>query len=108
MTFYAFGRPCRTLPDSFKKISFDIVRRNFSNLIPTTYEASRAYLDQELLKPEGQRDLRSEMCMLTVTKIPGDQDILMRCDATKLLVPLTEGDSLVYLLLEIESAVTYS
>jgi hypothetical protein len=38
------------------------------------------------------------MCMLIVLKIPGDQDIYMRCDATRTLLGLREGDSSICLL----------
>jgi hypothetical protein len=43
------------------EIACSTLRENFTNLVPTTYEVAKAYLDQELLKPEGQRDLLREM-----------------------------------------------
>jgi hypothetical protein len=67
------------------------VQQQCSNLTPTTYEASKLYLDQELKKPKGQRDLTREMCMLTVLKIPEGHKIYFRADSTKLLIPLTGG-----------------
>ena len=53
--------PSGTLSDGLREIASSTLRENFTNLVPTTYEAAKAYLDQELLKPEGQRDLLREM-----------------------------------------------
>jgi hypothetical protein len=66
-------------------------RQQFNNIVPTTYEASKSYLDEEILKPEGQRDLRREMCMIIVMTIPKNQEIILKLDAAKLLIPLNSG-----------------
>jgi len=97
MTFYALGGrvPSGTLPGAFKKTVYTTLKEHFTNLVPTTYDASKAYLDQELLKPKGQRDLHREMCMLIVMQIPKDQDILLIAEATKTLIPLTNGELLI-------------
>jgi hypothetical protein len=62
--------------------------------VPTTYEASKAYLDEEILKPEGQRDLTREMCMIMALKLPKGRDVLFTPASAKLLIPLAEGDIL--------------
>ena len=58
--------------------------------MPTTYEASKAYLDEEILKPEGQRDLTREMCMIWA--VPQGRTTLLKAAFAKLLIPLTDGD----------------
>jgi hypothetical protein len=83
--------PSGTLSDGLREIACYTLRENFTNLVPTTYEVAKAYLDQELLKPEGQRDLLREMCMLIVLKIPNDQDLALIAEATKMLIEIKEG-----------------
>jgi hypothetical protein len=67
------------------------IRKIPMNLVPTTYETAKEYLDQELLKPEGERDLPREMCMLVVSDIPDDQDIVFKANATNLAVHFNPG-----------------
>jgi hypothetical protein len=76
MTVYVFGRPMPSeeLADPFSRAFLSFVRESFPDFVPTTYEAARAFIDKELLKPEGQRDLRRAICLLVVVKIPDDQD----------------------------------
>jgi len=106
MTFYSLGRclSSGTLPSAFKKTVYATLKNQIANLVPTTYDASKAYLDQELLKPKGQRDLDREMCMLIVLQIPKDQDILLIAEATKMLIPLTNGCMLFYPTVELPPA----
>jgi hypothetical protein len=96
MTFYTLGLPLSSsrLPRAFFDTVLATARQHFNNIVPTTYEASKAYLDEESLKPKGQRDLRREMCMIIVMKIPDNQEILLKFDAAKLLIPLTKGEIL--------------
>ncbi|KIM78595.1 hypothetical protein PILCRDRAFT_824224 [Piloderma croceum F 1598] len=98
VTFCALGRPVpsSSIPRDISDAAFEIAQQHFNNIVPTTYEASKEYLDEEMLKPKGQRDLRREMCMITVMEIPGNQDILLKFDAAKLLIPLTKGAMLFY------------
>lgn len=67
------------------------VQTKLPNLAPTTYEAAKAYLDQEVLKQEGERDLTREMCMLVVMKIPDDQDIVFGAAIIKTQICLRAG-----------------
>lgn len=60
--------------------------------MPTTFEASKAYLDQELLKEEGQRDIPRELCMLIVANVPGGQDLVFKGDAVNLLIAFRAGE----------------
>ena len=83
------------LPRAFTDTVLATARQNFNNIVPTTYEASKAYLDEEILKPKGQRDLRREMCMIIVMGLPGDEDIFLRLNAAKLLIPLSKGEVLI-------------
>lgn len=73
------------------------LRQHFSNLQPTTYEVSKAYLDGELLEPKGQRDLRRELCILCAVTLPKDRGIYFKADATKTLIELSKGDILVWI-----------
>jgi hypothetical protein len=68
-------------------------QQQFNNIVPTTYEASKSYLDEEILKPEGQQDIQREMCMIMiiVMMIPNSQEIILKLDAAKLLIPLNSG-----------------
>jgi hypothetical protein len=93
ITFYFLGRPVPngTLPRAFSNTVLTTAKQNFNNVIPTTYEASKEYLDEEILKPKGQRDLRREMCMIVVTDIPGDSEIILKLDTAKILFPLYRG-----------------
>ena len=69
-TFYAFGERLNALASEVKATVIARVQDQCPNLVPTTYEASKAYLDEEKLKPEGQRDLTREMCMIWALKVP--------------------------------------
>lgn len=76
---------------SLDEYAFKSVREHFENLTPTTYEASRAYLDEEVKKPEGARDLLREMCMILAVSLPKDQKVYFMATATKSLLPLHDG-----------------
>ena len=92
-TFYTFGERLDALSSEVIKATIlTKVQEQFPNLVPTTYEASKAYLDEEILKPEGQRDLTREMCMIWALKVPKGRNILFKAMSTKLLIPLTDGD----------------
>ncbi|KAF8346442.1 hypothetical protein F5887DRAFT_961991 [Amanita rubescens] len=93
-TFYAFGERLDTLPSEIEAQLLAGVKEQFPNLVPTTYEASKAYLDEEILKPEGQRDLTREMCMIMPLKLPKGRDIVLK--VAKLSIHLTEGCLIVY------------
>jgi hypothetical protein len=92
VTFYAFGELLEGLGSEVKAQILRGVREQLPNLVPTTYEASKAYLDAEILKPEGQRDLTREMCMMMPLKLPKGRNISLKATSTKLLIPLTHGD----------------
>jgi hypothetical protein len=67
-----------------------------TKLLPTTYEAAKAYLDEELLKPKGQRDIPREMCMLIVSDVPDDQDIVFKANSMDLLIRFKQGELSIY------------
>jgi len=67
-----------------------------TKLLPTTYEAAKAYLDEELLKPKGQRDIPREMCMLIVSDVPDDQDIVFKANSMDLLIRFKQGELSTY------------
>jgi hypothetical protein len=81
------------MPPGLSEQLFAAAHENLPNLVPTTYEASMAYIDQERLKPSDQQDLTREMCMVIVMKIPEDREIMFRADATKLLIELRQGET---------------
>ena len=70
-----------------------MVQEKCPNLVPTTYEASKAYLDEEKLKPEGQRDLTREMCMILALKVPKGRTTILKA-SEKLSVALTDSDTI--------------
>jgi hypothetical protein len=80
------------LPRSFTDTVLSTAKERINNIVPTTYEASKAYLNKEILKPEGQRDLHREMCMLVVMAIPKNEEILLKFEVLKVLVPLSKGE----------------
>lgn len=77
-----------------QKLAWSVVDANLKNLVPTTYEASEAYLAQERLKPKAQQDLLREMCMLNVTAIPYEQDLVLVIPSMKLLLQLSPREFL--------------
>lgn len=86
--------PSGVLPKTFTDTVIATAQQRFTNIVPTTYEAAKAYLDEEILKPEGQRDLRREMCMIFVMGVD-NEDIVLKLDAVKVLVPLNAGEILI-------------
>jgi hypothetical protein len=95
MTFYAFGEPFRPgiVSDKTAKLVLKAAWHGGLGLVLTTYEASRAYLDQ-LLKQEGPplRDLYREMCMILVLT-PKDRDIVLLDKSTETVTALKEGEA---------------
>jgi hypothetical protein len=79
--------PSEELADPSSRAFLSFVRESFPDFVPTTYETAKAFIDKELLKPEGQRDLRRAICLLMVVKIP---DIVFKSE--KLLVELKQGE----------------
>ena len=110
MAFYRLGQcvPSGVLPRAFTDTVLATARQHFNNIVPTTYEAAKAYVDEEILKPKGQRDLRREMCMIIVMGIPGNEDILLKFDAVKLLIPLSKGEILISWSVDREFAEAYT
>ncbi|KAF8341751.1 hypothetical protein F5887DRAFT_976677 [Amanita rubescens] len=96
VTFYAFGERLDTLGGKVEAQILARVQGEIPNLVPTTYEVSKAYLDNEILKPEGQRDLTREMCMIMALNLPKGRKTLFKAASAELLIPLAEGCILVY------------
>lgn len=71
-----------------QKLAWRVVDTSLQNLVPTTYEASEAYLARERLKPKAQQDLRREICMLNVVSIPDGQDLVLVIQSIKVFIPL--------------------
>jgi hypothetical protein len=94
VTFYALGRLAlsSSIPRDISEAALEITQLYFNNIVPTTYKVSKEYLDEEMLKPKGQRDLRREMCVITVMEIPDNRDILLKSDAARTLIPFTKGE----------------
>lgn len=65
--------PSGTFPKLFIDGVLAMAKQNLGNFVPTTYEASKAYLDEESSKP--LRNLYREMCMIIVADTPDDQEI---------------------------------
>ncbi|KZP08165.1 hypothetical protein FIBSPDRAFT_939130 [Athelia psychrophila] len=82
ITFYLLGERITNIVASMQVVGWTLLDQNVKDLIPTTYEASKAYLDEERLKPDGQRDLHREMCMIFVLGIPDEQDLLLVIEST--------------------------
>jgi hypothetical protein len=97
LTWYACGE---ALPADFgtglNKMVLDHIKGFIPNFAPTTYEASRAYLDEEIKKPKGKRDLLREMCMVFPMTLPKDRKVYFVNEATKLLMPLSERECLTF------------
>jgi hypothetical protein len=71
------------------------IRNYIPNLVPTTYEASNAYLQEELKKPQGERNLLREMCMMIPLNLPKDRKVYFKSDAIKQLLPLVDGEIMI-------------
>ncbi|KDR77229.1 hypothetical protein GALMADRAFT_225342 [Galerina marginata CBS 339.88] len=61
-----------------------------SNLVPTTYEESRAYLGQQ----GGKFDPLREMCLVIAVDIPKNQEILMMTSALGICQKLESGSNM--------------
>jgi hypothetical protein len=91
ITWYGFGeRLSGGIPSEFDEDMLKTLRVNFSNLAPTTYKAAKEYLDEELRKSGGARDLPLDMCMTIVLSSPENQKV--RC--SRLLITLPTGSSI--------------
>lgn len=82
ITFYLFGERVTHKFPYMQTIGWTLLDQNVKDLIPTTYEASKAYLEAQHLKPEGERDMHREMCMIFALAIPDDQDLLLVIEST--------------------------
>jgi hypothetical protein len=91
-TFYAFGECPNALGSEVEAKIITRIQEQCLNLVPTTCEASKAYLDKEKLKPEGQQDLTREMCMIWALKVPKGRTTILKAASVKLAIPLTDGD----------------
>jgi hypothetical protein len=87
------GTPIRKFEKAFTDTVVAMAKKNFTDIVPTTYEESKAYLDEELSKPEGQRDPLREMCMVILMQLPDDEDVLLKNDALEHLIQLPKGKS---------------
>ena len=85
------GEKMPTMPSALKEIGLKALQDNFSNLVPTKYEESHAYLQNESAKPERQQDLLREMCMFIVLDIPKDRNIVFVSMRSKQLISVAEG-----------------
>ena len=80
----------QTTSGALQEMGWMLVDKNLPSLVPTTYDLSKSYIDRERLKPDNQQNIRREMCLLYVAKIPDQQDLMLRLDSTKVLIPLEE------------------
>ncbi|KAF7972307.1 hypothetical protein HWV62_18484 [Athelia sp. TMB] len=96
ITFYMHGEPIskQTTSGALQEMGWMLVDKNFPSLVPATYDVSKSYIDRERLKPNEQQNIRREMCLLYVAKIPDQQDLVLRLDSSKMLIPLEEHGSL--------------
>ena len=100
MTWYACGE---ALPVEFSGVGLDKMVLDYlkgpgliPNFAPTTYEAACSYLDEELKKPKGERDLLREMCVMMPLVLPKKRKVCFVSEATKVLFPLSEGEWVCY------------
>jgi hypothetical protein len=94
ITIYAFSERLDTLSDSLKKSIVTMVQNKTPNLVPTTYEASKAYIDQ-VLPYSHDHDLTREMCMILVLKVPKDHEICLIDNRDGIMWLLSEGENLI-------------
>lgn len=94
MTLYACGKvvPAGILDDKFQTMALNHVKESMPNLVPTTYEAADAYLREERKKPEGERNLLKEMCMIIPLGLPKDLKVYIMLDVAKTIIPLFNGE----------------
>jgi hypothetical protein len=69
----------------------DSFYENFTGFVPTTYEAARAYLDEQIKKPAGQRHLHREQCVMVVAHLPENQNVAFFHKTTNTLMKLRTG-----------------
>jgi hypothetical protein len=96
VTWYACGEalPAGKFGAEFERMTLEHINHNMPNLVPTTYDASHAYLDEEQKKPEGKRDLLREMCMMLPLGLPEDRKVYFVSFAMKSIFPLYNGKRL--------------
>ena len=94
MTWYACGEvlPVGKFSADFERMTLDHIKQSMPNLVPTTYDASHAYLDEEKKKPKGKRDLLREMCMMLPLGLPKDRKVYFASFPTKSVFPLYSGE----------------
>ena len=94
MTWYACGQalPAGIFGDIFQNTALDHVKKTMPNLVPTTYEAADAYLREEYKKPEGERDLLREMCMIIPFSLPKDRKVYLAVPNMKSVFPIINGE----------------
>lgn len=93
MTWYASGQalPAGTMGEDFERMTLEYVRQYMPNVVPTTYDAADAYLREERKKPEGERDLLREMCVMIPLGLPKEPKISFVSFSVKAVIALTNG-----------------
>jgi len=61
------------------------------NLIPSTYEAAKAYLREEKEKSKAERDLLQEMVMIVPLGLPKDRKTHLVVPSMKTIIPIYDG-----------------
>ena len=94
MTWYACGQ---VLPgvggdDDLQSEVLAHVEKCMPNLVPTTYEAADAYLREERKKPQGERDLLREMCVMVPLGLPEDRGVSFVVPSMKTKLALFNGE----------------
>ena len=91
LKWYGFGQE---LSESSIPLLFsEHFHKTTPGFVPTTYDASRAYLDAELEKPKGQRDLLKAMCVILPLKIPKNRKLHLIMRNMNSIMPIYQGIS---------------
>jgi hypothetical protein len=83
--------PRGRIPREFERLALETLQEEFSNFVPTTYEVSHMYIQNELMKPEGRRDLLREMCLFIVVDAPENRKLWFISERTEQLIEVPKG-----------------
>jgi hypothetical protein len=93
MTWYACGKALSPgmLGEQFENSYLAHIKKTMPNLVPTTYEAAKAYLREENEKSKGEQDLLREMVMIVPLGLPKDRKTHLVVPSMKTIMPIYDG-----------------
>lgn len=91
------GETLSNVPADLNERSVNLIKERLPTYTPTTWEAIQAKEEEELMKPEDERNHSRAMCLMLVAKVPRGQNVAVINHSIEAYTVVHDGMSFVSL-----------